>query len=191
MCRTRTLLMICMMTIGYSTHLFAQSGIDTMAIKRQLEEILARDQMTRTGKDSVAFMQYIDSTNLVQVESLIARYGWMGRSFVGDKANSALFLVIQHADLETQIKYVDLLQHSVEAGESKASNLALMQDRILMRQGKNQLYGSQVVYSKTGEQMFYPIEDEKNVNIRRAKMGLQPLEEYAKLFGITYTLPSE
>jgi len=60
-----------------------------------------------------------------------------------------------------------------------------------MRQGKNQLYGSQVVYSKTGEQMFYPIEDEKNVNIRRAKMGLQPLEEYAKLFGITYTLSSE
>ena len=191
MCRTRTLLMICMMTIGYSTHLFAQSGIDTMAVRRQLEEILARDQKTRTGKDSVALMQYIDSTNLVQVESLIARYGWMGRSFVGDKANSALFLVIQHADLETQIKYVDLLQHSVEAGESKASNLALMQDRILMRQGKNQLYGSQVVYSKTGEQMFYPIEDEKNVNIRRAKMGLQPLEEYAKLFGITYTLPSE
>jgi len=191
MCRTRTLLMICMMTIGYSTHLFAQSGIDTMAVRRQLEEILARDQKTRTGKDSVALMQYIDSTNLVQVESLIARYGWMGRSFVGDKANSALFLVIQHADLETQLKYVDLLQHSVEAGESKASNLALMQDRILMRQGKNQLYGSQVVYSKTGEQMFYPIEDEKNVNIRRAKMGLQPLEEYAKLFGITYTLPSE
>lgn len=188
---THRLLMICMLTIGYSAHLFAQSGIDTMAVRRQLEDILARDQKTRTGKDSVAFMQYIDSTNLVQVESLIARYGWMGRSFVGDKANSALFLVIQHADLETQLKYVDLLQHSVEAGESKASNLALMQDRILMRQGKNQLYGSQVVYSKTGEQMFYPIEDEKNVNIRRAKMGLQPLEEYAKLFGITYTLPSE
>lgn len=188
---THRLLMICMLTIGYSAHLFAQSGIDTMAVRRQLEDILARDQKTRTGKDSVAFMQYIDSTNLVQVESLIARYGWMGRSFVGDKANSALFLVIQHADLETQLKYVDLLQHSVEAGESKASNLALMQDRILMRQGKNQLYGSQVVYSKTGEQMFYPIEDEKNVNLRRAKMGLQPLEEYAKLFGITYTLSSE
>ena len=57
-----------------------------------------------------------------------------------------------------------------------------------MRQGKNQIYGSQVVNSKTGELVFYPIEDEKNVNIRRAKVGLQPIEEYAKYFGIEYKL---
>lgn len=185
----RKLFTIVILTISYYTHLSAQTVPDTFTLKRLLEEILNRDQKTRTGKDSVAFMQYIDSTNLVQVESLIAKYGWMGRSFIGEKGNSALFFVIQHADLETQLKYVPLLQESVEAGESRASNLALMQDRILMRQGKNQIYGSQVVYSKTGEQMFYPIEDEKNVNIRRAQMGLQPIEDYAKLFGIVYQLP--
>ena len=57
-----------------------------------------------------------------------------------------------------------------------------------MRQGKKQIYGSQVVYDKQGAPMFYPIEDEKNVNTRRAKMGLQPIEEYAKFFGIEYKL---
>ena len=66
-----------------------------------------------------------------------------------------------------------------------------MQDRILMNQGKKQIYGSQVVYNKKGEQVFYPIEDEANVNIRRAKIGMQPIEEYAKLFGIEYKYQNE
>ncbi len=169
--------------------MFAQGSIDTSSITRQLEAVLDRDQKTRTGLDSADFIHFIDSSNLAQVELLISKYGWMGRSFVGDRANSALFFVIQHADLETQLKYVPLLQNSVELGESRPSNLALMQDRILMRQGKRQLYGSQVVLNDRGKQVFYPIEDEKNVNVRRAKIGMQSLEEYAKLFGIEYKIP--
>lgn len=33
--------------------------------------------------------------------------------------------------------------------------------------------------------------DEPNVNKRRASVGLQPLEDYAKLFGIEYVLPQK
>ena len=171
---------------------FAQTTLDTTAIKEELNAILKRDQKTRTGEDSAAFMNYIDSCNLVKVEALIAKYGWLGKSVIGPYANSALFFVIQHADLSTQLKYFPLLQKSVEEGESKPSNLALLQDRILMRQGKKQIYGSQVVFNKTtGAQEFHPIEDEKNVDARRAKMGMQSLEDYAKLFGIDYKLPNE
>ncbi len=42
---------------------------------------------------------------------------------------------------------------------------------------------------KTGKNEFFPIEDEANVNKRRAAVGLEPLEEYAKHFGIDYVLP--
>lgn len=170
----------------------AQSGFDTLAIQTELRAILERDQKTRTGADSASFMQFIDSTNLVRVEAILAQYGWLGRSAIGAEANSTLFFVIQHADLETQLKYFPILQRSVEMGESKMSHMALMQDRILMRQGKKQIYGSQVVINKTtGAQEFHPIEDEKNVNVRRAKMGMQTLEEYAKFFGLEYILPTE
>lgn len=164
----------------------AQTTIDTTAIKSDLNGILDRDQKTRTGKDSAAFVNYIDSCNLVQVEKLIATYGWPGKSFVGARGNQTVFLVIQHAGLATQEKYLPLMRESVNRGESSASDFALLQDRVLMRQGKKQIYGSQVVFNKTGGQEFYPIEDEKNVNERRAKVGLQPLEEYAKYFGIDY-----
>lgn len=170
----------------------AQTVIDTIAIQSELHAIFERDQKTRTGADSTAFMHYIDSCNLVQVKVLLEKYGWMGRSMIGDRGNSALFLVIQHADLETQLTYFPLLQKSAEIGESKFSNVALMHDRILMRQEKKQIYGSQVVFNKdTGASEFYPIEDEKNVNIRRAKIGMSTLEEYAKLFGMEYSVPKE
>lgn len=166
-------------------------AIDTAAIKAELNAILDRDQKTRKGSDSTAFRSYLDSCNLVQVEKLISKYGWLGKSFVGVRGNQTVFLVIQHSDLETQEKYLPVMQRSVDEGESNASDLALLQDRVLMRQGKKQIYGSQVVFNNTGGQEFYPIEDEENVNVRRAKVGLQPIEEYAKYFGIEYKLPTQ
>jgi hypothetical protein len=60
----------------------------------------------------------------------------------------------------------------------------------LTKQGKKQIYGSQLkTNEKTGKYEFYPIEDEPNVNKRRVAIGLEPLEEYAKRFGLDYTLP--
>ncbi|MFN8287540.1 MAG: DUF6624 domain-containing protein [Chitinophagales bacterium] len=169
--------------------LTAQTSIDTAAIKQQLAIIRDRDQKTRTGRDSVAFRDYIDSTNLVQIEELISRYGWLNRSFVGPEGNITCFMVIQHSDSATQEKYFPLLLQSVQQGESSPSNLALLTDRILLHQGKKQMFGSQVVPDKNGNNVFYPIDDEKNVNTRRANFGMQPIEDYAKLFGINYIPP--
>lgn len=163
--------------------------IDTTAIKNELAAIFERDQKTRKGSDSAAFVQYIDSCNLVAVESLIAKYGWPGKSFVGAKGNYTIWLVIQHADLATQEKYIPMMKESVAKSESRPVDLAYLEDRIKMRKGEKQLYGTQVSFNKTGGQEIWPIEDEKNVNSRRAKLGLEPMEEYAKYFGIEYKLP--
>jgi hypothetical protein len=171
---------------------FSQVPLDTSAIQKQLAAIYDRDQKTRARGDSTEFVQYIDSCNQAQAADLISKYGWMGRSTIGPVGNYTLFLVIQHAELPMQEKYLPMLQQSVDQGESRTSDLAMLQDRILMRQDKKQIYGSQVVFNQiTGDPEFYPIEDEKNVNVRRAKVGLEPLEEYATHFGITYQLPTE
>jgi hypothetical protein len=179
-----------LLVLLFGQQAFAQKTLDTTAVKAELKAIFERDQKTRTGADSAAFVNYIDSCNQVQVKALIAKYGWLGKSAIGNY-NQVLFLVIQHADLETQEKYFPLLQESADKGESSKIDAAMMQDRILMRQGKKQIYGSQVVLNKTGGQEFYPIEDEKNVNLRRQKIGMQPIEEYAKYFGIEYKLPTQ
>ncbi|MBL7690713.1 MAG: hypothetical protein JNM41_03905 [Flavipsychrobacter sp.] len=167
-----------------------KDNFDRIALKKELKAIYERDQKTRKG-DSAAFMSYIDSCNLVQIEPMIAKYGWIGKSLLGGGYNVVMFAVIQHAELPAQKKYLPLLRQSVEEGESEPYDLAMLEDRILMREGKNQIYGSQVVFNKQGAPVFYPIDDEKHVNVRRQKVGLEPLEEYAKHFGIDYKAPAE
>ena len=59
-----------------------------------------------------------------------------------------------------QLKYLPLMEQSVGNGESGAADLALLQYRILMRQGKKQRYGSQIsLNSKSGMPEIWPIED--------------------------------
>jgi hypothetical protein len=172
-----------------STHcLFAQT-MDTVSIKNQLAFIYERDQKTRSNGDSTEFINFIDSCNLAQVELIINKYGWLGKSEIGIKGNTTLFIVIQHADLKTQQKYFPLLKTSVEKGESSASDMALMVDRILIRKKQRQIFGSQVTYNSKGQPEFYPIIDEKNVNYRRTEVGLESIEEYAERFGIEYKAP--
>ncbi len=171
--------------------IYSQELGDTAAIIRELEVVRDRDQKPRKNGESYSVVRANDSLNLAWVERLIGKYGWPGKSFVRTWGNNTVFLVIQHADLAVQQKYLPLLVQSVADSQSRPCDLALLQDRVLMRTDKKQIYGSQVVRnSKTGNWEFYPIDDEKNVNIRRSQAGLGPIEDYAKSFGINY-LPTE
>jgi hypothetical protein len=180
--------LIFLLLIGAGS-LTAQTTMDTALIKKQLSIIFDRDQKVRKG-DSVQFRGYVDSTNLAFVIALIEKYGWVGKSLVGNRGNYAIWLIIQHAGLERQEKYLPLMKASVEKGESRPVDLAYLEDRVLMRQGKKQIYGTQISNNpKTGAQELWPIEDEKNVNTRRSKLELEPMEEYARYFGVDYKLP--
>jgi TonB family protein len=132
--------------------------------------------------------EIIDRSNLAKVEKLFAIYGYPGKS-LGEKHQSTAFLVIQHSDQEAQEKYLPLLTKAVEKDELKASSLGILVDRIKMKKGEKQLYGSQLHETKQGIKI-HPIEDESNVNIRRAKIGLQPLEVYLKHWNIDYKVPT-
>ncbi|CAM2068647.1 DUF6624 domain-containing protein [Sulfidibacter corallicola] len=132
-----------------------------------------------------AKIQATDKVNLAKVEKIIAEHGYPGKSMVGYQQTTA-FLVIQHAPLEVQEKYLPLLSAAAESGELPKSSMALLVDRVLARTGKKQRYGSQVVRQPDGTYQLHPIEDEANVNIRRLKMGLEPLEQYVAKWGIEY-----
>ncbi|WP_247237817.1 DUF6624 domain-containing protein [Telluribacter sp. SYSU D00476] len=132
-----------------------------------------------------------DSVNLPKIERIIKKYGYPGKSLVGEEQSMTAWLVVQHAALAIQEKYLPLIQQAAEQGELDKSCFALLQDRIRVFKGKKQLYGTQVDRSPDGKTAFVPIEDEPNVNKRRAEVGLPPLEEYAKDFGFEYVVPKE
>jgi len=128
-----------------------------------------------------------DSINLIKVRKILDERGWLGADVIGQQGNSTLFLVIQHADLETQIKYLPMLRDAVKKGNASARHLALLEDRSLLGQGKKQIYGSQIMQNpETGVFFVRPLKDPKNVNKRRAKVGLDKLEDYVSIWGITW-----
>lgn len=117
----------------------------------------------------------IDAENLVRVDSMIAVHGWIGRSLAGEEGANAAFLVIQHASLETQERYLPLLEAAVASGESEAWQLTMLTDRVLVRRGLPQRYGTQFrIDPATGERIYEPIENPAELDARLAALGLPP-----------------
>jgi hypothetical protein len=137
----------------------------------------------------LTIMHQQDKENLAIVKSLIAKHGWLGPQKVGINASQALFLVIQHADLATQEQYLPLIRAAEKKGQILSSNLALLEDRINMRKGLKQVYGSQGFPDKqTGRMYIYPVVDPDHLDKRRASVGLEPMAEYAKALGMDWNL---
>ena len=89
----------------------------------------------------------------------------------------AAFLVIQHADVAVQERYLPVLRQRVDEGEARPAWLALLVDRIRVARGKSQIYGTQSRFNAdTGESELFEIDDPARVNERRALRGMKPLE---------------
>ncbi|GEC79690.1 DUF6624 domain-containing protein [Flavobacterium aquatile] len=132
-------------------------------------------------------MMHKDSINLGKVTDILDKYGWVGADKVGGQANQTLFLVIQHADLQTQQKYLPMMREAVKNNNASSSALALLEDRVALGEGKKQIYGSQIGYdNNTNTEYVLPLEDPDNVDTRRASVGLGPLADYVKRWNIIW-----
>ena len=124
----------------------------------------------------------VDAKNMARLKEIVAEHGWPGPNLVGREASSTAFLILQHADHETQVEYLPVVQAAVEAGEFRPDHFALFQDRILVSEDKPQIFGTQLYLDDTtGKWELYPIEDEANVDARRRELGMMPLAEYVQL----------
>jgi hypothetical protein len=182
-----------------------QEGKFDRALEDTLNLIYTKDQAGRLAIDSIqkqfgqgskqmdSLWESIsrdDSADLERILEILGRRSWPSPDEVGERASMAVFLVLQHADSGIHATYVPMMRAAVQRGAARPEDLALMEDRLLTEQGKPQLYGSQVKMDSTGKAAFFPIADEAEVNKRRASVGLEPLESYARYFGIDYRLPS-
>jgi len=95
----------------------------------------------------------------------------------------AAWLLVQHADAdpEFQAYCLELMKDAYESGEVRGQDLAYLTDRVLVNQGKKQLYGTQFWTPPGGKIQPRPIEDEAKLDERRSKMGLGLFAEYKKM----------
>ena len=128
-----------------------------------------------------------DSINLLKVKKILDEKGWVGKDKVGAQANSAIFLVIQHSDLETQKKYLPMMKEAVAKGNANPGSLALLIDRIEIREGRKQIYGSQIgINPKDNTHYVLPLIDPDNVDQRRTEVGLGPISDYVKNWNLVW-----
>lgn len=194
---------------------FCQASIDTV-LKKQLDSIMVLDQQYRAAlmemtdplkRDSMAkafsipknelesrmweWQNKIDSSNLRYIEGIFQQFGYPGKSRVGIPANEVAWFVIQHSDKIQE--YIPLIREAGEKKELPFRLVAMMEDRYLVGQNKEQIYGTQVTCQplKNGKKecFVWPIRDPEKVNERRRKAGFdQTVEENAKRLGTVYRM---
>ncbi len=171
-------------------------------LAHKLDSILKEDQEGRMKIDGIQQkygwdskemkalwkeINFKDSLNLIEITNILDEHGWLGADVVGQEGSSALFLVIQHSGLKVQEKYLPMMREAVKNGKAHGSSLALLEDRVALRQGKKQIYGSQISMNLVTKAYYVDLlEDPDNVDKRRAEVGLQPLAEYVKHWNIKW-----
>ena len=164
-------------------------------LRDELLAMTAEDQAVRTGvappgddrtaEELFGQMGTVDRANSDRIRAILEEYGWPGWSMVGEEGSLAAWAIIQHADLQLDLQELGLryLQGAVDAGDASPGDLAYLIDRVRVAKGQPQVYGTQLTGGPDGELMpRTPIEDEADVDERRAAAGLGTLEEYYEEF---------
>ena len=167
-------------------------------LKRVSEDQRIRGELIKKGIDHpdpalLDQMNRTDAINTARLTVIIKQHGWPGPKLIGRDGTDAFFLLAQHAEPAFQKKVLPLVQNAYRRGILTGQNFALFTDRVLVESGKPQIYGTsaQPFDQWNGkEPVFDPIEDEANVDKRRADVGLMPLSEYREFLKQLY-FPAE
>jgi hypothetical protein len=183
----RTLLLL-LCSCGHATE---QPPAAVLADAReQLAERVRADQAVREGFgvggviDSAqgAAMARTDSANTAWLKTYVARWGWPTTAQIGKDAVEAAFLIVQHAVHDTAFMRAMLpaIEQAHRRGDLNGGAVALLTDRIEVKAGHPQIYGTQLSL-KDGRWVLDPIADSAGVDARRKGMGLPPLAEYLRI----------
>ncbi|SNR14166.1 DUF6624 domain-containing protein [Tenacibaculum jejuense] len=147
-----------------------------------LSDVYESDQKIRKSNELIKYAKE-DHRNQELVISIIEKCGMPTLQEVTQKHMNAIWLGLQHTNKKYRKKYFPQVKKAVENGDLSKQQYALMKDRILMDEGKPQIYGSQVRNGK-----LYKLENPETVNERRKEMGLESIEDYLKNFNIEFNL---
>ncbi|UBU13256.1 DUF6624 domain-containing protein [Nonomuraea gerenzanensis] len=151
------------------------------------DELLRRMEMDQAMRDPakgfpgdkrLARLQRLDEGNTAWLYSVVATRGWPLISQVGERAARAAWLLAQHATSRAvQRLFHELMADAVDSDEASPHDFAYLVDRVRVRSGRPQLYGTQFHNGGDGLEPM-PIEDPDLLDERRRAMGLEPFADY-------------
>lgn len=166
-------------------------------LKKEIDSLFAADQQIQT--DMIAAYQnnagqkIIDSLNRLKEElykrhipllrNMIRNNGLPGYRQVGKESSDKFMTMVNHSfsDIAFQQKVAGLGKKQVKDKNISAPDLAMMIDKMRIKSGKKQIYGTQCSYTSSGEAVAVELQRPLTVNRRRKKMGLSSLDGYLKM----------
>lgn len=177
----------------------AQKRVVFSVLQDSLEQMFQVDQQQRTelesiykehGMESIQFENKVsevkkaDSVHIKYVSEVLDNYGYLGELEIGRTASAALYIMILHSPLDSQLKYLPMLRQAFLEKKITPHNFSLLEDKINLATKGYQIYGTQIGIDENGNSIVQAIKDKENVNVRRKELGLEPLEDYLKRNGI-------
>ena len=141
--------------------------VDCNNLKETYDDLVNIDQKIRNNPEILnSEFASIDNQKSLKFIKILGKCG------IQIEHIDQIWLLNHHSPIDIQMRNYLSLKMINESGYLPNKKLAYSQDRILMLWGFKQEYGSQIS----------PIFKEENVNERRKRVGLGPIEEYIKLF---------
>jgi hypothetical protein len=146
------------------------------------EDLRVRERLAGDGSLFEGYhprMEEVHRRNAARLREIIGARGWPGTAMVGEDGAEAAWLIVQHAIGEPGFmrSAFALVSDAVRRGDAPAWQLAYLEDRIRVLEGRPQRYATQFDVGEDGMPIPAEIEEPDRVDERRASMGLEPLAE--------------
>ena len=115
-----------------------------------------------------------DSINREYITKLIDQNTMLFPSIteIGNTASRFAFLMLQHSSYDVRKKYYKTIKFAMENNHLEKRYFAMYLDRLLIDEGKKQLYGTQIQKNIEGKLVLFPVKRKFNMNRRRLRLGL-------------------
>lgn len=167
------------------------TNMDYSKIAREIIELKSadlelRDKLIQNGQLFDGYnkeMEALHNKNAEVLSKIIDKIGYPTIEKVGEEANEAAWLVIQHSISKPEFmkKCAFLLEKAVDENQANPKQFAYLSDRIAVFEGQPQLYGTQFDWDENGEMNPKLFDDIEKVNQRRKEIGLNSLEEQIEI----------
>jgi hypothetical protein len=156
-------------------------------LREELLQMAADDQRVRAelAADGSLYdgyparLELVHRRNAARLASIIDQYGWPGCSAVGSEGAHSAWLLAQHAigSPVLQRRALHLLRSAAAQGDASLLDVAMLEDRVRVSEGRAQRYGTVFDWDEEGRMSPAPIEEPDHVDERRRAVGLGPLAD--------------
>lgn len=171
------------LTVPTATPLDAAVPVADDELRTELLEMMAADQLERTGAGLPAGTKLPPSRDFDRAQRLrriVEERGWPTHDEVGKDGGTAAWLVAQHADFDVAFQQWALvrLTAAARAGQADRTEVAYLADRVAVNTGVPQVYGSQVRCRDGEPRPATRLKRPGDVDSLRHRVGMDPLAAY-------------